>query len=176
MTKIILGLGSNLGNKMQHLSSAVSHIGAFAQNIKCSAIWESAAVLPEGAPADWDMSYYNMALLADTKLEAEQLLEAVKVVEEKLGRQQRARWAPREIDVDILAYGETCIETDTLAIPHPYLLERDFALLPFAELWPDWKYPVEGIYHGKTAEKIAQTKSYGAHAGLKKLAEQLDAA
>lgn len=116
-----------------------------------SPVYESPALLPENAPAGWDMPYYNMAVAGQSALAPEELLKAVKQVEQKLGRQDRGRWGPREIDIDILAFGDTRMNTEALTLPHPGLLQRDFALVPFADVAPGWVHPASGM----TAAELA---------------------
>ncbi|MEJ7759356.1 MAG: dihydropteroate synthase [Gemmatimonadaceae bacterium] len=105
-----------------------------------SAIYESDAMLPEGAPESWKVPYLNLALACETRqnLSPLEVLAQLKHLERVLGRQQRTRWAPREIDIDILAWDGVELDTNDLALPHRGLLERPFALLPLAEVHPDW--------------------------------------
>lgn len=176
MPTIVLGLGSNLGDRAQHLRQAVKLLSRRISGVRLSSVYESKAVLPRGASDAWDIPYYNMALRAEVSMSPEELLTLAKDVEKKLGRSKRERWAPREIDIDILAYGEKTYDADGLIIPHPYLLERDFALLPLVELWPDWKYPIEGIYKNKPARALVKTLGFKERAELRKLKVQLHAA
>jgi 2-amino-4-hydroxy-6-hydroxymethyldihydropteridine diphosphokinase len=168
MSRIILGLGSNVGKREKNLQLAVSLLAPELTNITLSSVLESKALLPEDAPADWDMAFYNMALSAETALGCKDLLAFLKDIEVQIGRKKQGHWSPREIDIDILAYGGFDLETKKLQIPHPHLLERDFALLPFAELWPDWCYPLEGAYRGWRACDIVTDKGYGYSDDLKK--------
>lgn len=176
MPKIILGLGSNLGNRAANLQSAIAALPDCLSDIRFSGIYESAAVLLEGAPAAWNIPYYNMAVSGHTELHPKDLLAVVKDIEQKLGRKQQERWAPREIDMDILAYGEEQVTGEKLTIPHPYLLLRDFALLPLVELWPDWRYPGSGEFAGQRAADIAAKLGYQENSALRKVTVQLHAA
>ena len=135
---------------------AVSHLLA---DIECSSIYESEALLLPGSPPEWNIPYLNMAIKGYSALEPYALLAEVKAIERKLGRQDRGRWSPREIDIDILAYGEEILRSDMLTIPHASLLERSFALQPFAEIHPHWRYPVPGVDYGKTAGELWQSLS-----------------
>ncbi|MGE3713896.1 MAG: 2-amino-4-hydroxy-6-hydroxymethyldihydropteridine diphosphokinase [Alphaproteobacteria bacterium] len=172
MPTIILGLGSNLGDRAANLSGAVRQLSQHVHGIHCSAVYESKAVLPEGAPLQWDIPYYNMALRGRVECSPKRLLSMVKEVEDALGRRQKERWAPREIDIDILAYEGEMAEDEGLIIPHPLLVERDFALVPLVELWPDWRHPVEC----KTATELCIQRGYKEHAGFRKIKDYLDAA
>ncbi len=78
------------------------------------------------------------------------LLARVKAIERDLGRVSRCKWGPREIDIDILAMDDVTMDTPELTIPHRVLLERDFVLLPLADVAPDWRYPLRRAvsWHG----------------------------
>lgn len=153
---VILGLGSNKGNRLAHLSKAVSALGSIIKDITLSPIYESAALLPDEAPPEWDIHYLNMAIRGETELSPQELLVSVKAIEQELGRTFTGHWGPREIDIDILAFDDTILKDNHLTIPHKYLLVRDFALIPLADIAPDWIYPLEGECHGMKAEELAR--------------------
>jgi 2-amino-4-hydroxy-6-hydroxymethyldihydropteridine diphosphokinase len=122
------------------------------------------ALLPAGAPASWDMNFLNMAVAGETTLSPQELLVAIKDIEKNLGRKTGEVWAPRELDIDILAYDDVVLEAPGLSIPHRALLDRDFALLPLVELAPDWHYPCTNKYGQEykdwKAADIAAHKGY----------------
>lgn len=89
-------------------------------------------------------------------------------MELSLGRCAKGKWGPREIDIDILAMDDNIISSEHIRIPHPELFNRDFALLPFAELAPDWKNPVQGAYYSWRASDIARDKGFGPCAALQR--------
>ena len=153
---IILGLGSNWGDKQEYLQKAVDELALILSHLNISSTYEMPALLPEGAPAEWNIPFLNRAVSGETKLNPQDLLKEIKKIEQQLGRIDRGHWGPREIDIDILAYDDEVIDEPDLKIPHRGLLERDFALLPLVELAPDWVYPVVGPYFGKTAHDLAQ--------------------
>jgi 2-amino-4-hydroxy-6-hydroxymethyldihydropteridine diphosphokinase len=156
---IILGLGSNTGDREEYLARAVSMLDDILTGMHTSSLYETAALLPEGAPRDWDMPFLNMAVCGDTSLSPDQLFATVKDIEKKLGRFPSEVWAPRKIDIDILAIENMVIDESALSVPHRALLDRDFALVPLAELVPDWCYPA-GAYKGKRAADIVAEKRY----------------
>lgn len=163
---VVLGLGSNLGDRLGYLSAAVDllvkgsfHI--FQGDIVLSPIYESPALLLADAPDSWNIPFYNMAIMGKSAASPQLLLHTVKKIELLLGRKDRGRWAPREIDIDILAIEHTVVAQDSLAVPHPALLERDFAFLPFADIYPGWRYPLEGSHHNKTIREIITTLPQG---------------
>jgi 2-amino-4-hydroxy-6-hydroxymethyldihydropteridine diphosphokinase/dihydropteroate synthase len=138
---VILGLGSNLGNRAIHLKRAISRLsrgcGAVLHAVRLSRIYESPALTPTGAPAAWDLPYLNCALSGETTLEPGALLRHVQEIERSLGRQDHERWAPRVIDIDILWWTGLEVRSDDLTIPHPEILKRPFVLEPLHDLIPD---------------------------------------
>lgn len=156
MEYIILGLGSNVGNKIDNIKLAIDYLTTEKIITKCkiSKIYESKALLPEGSPESWDINFLNLAVAGTTNYEPVKLLAKIKQIEQKIGRIDRGKWSPREIDIDILIYGNHVIKTDKLIIPHQFLVARPFALIPASELAPDWKYPVEGNYYKKKLRTI----------------------
>lgn len=156
---VILGLGSNMGDRQATLSAAVARLEKLLGEVRLSRLVESPALLRPGAPAEWDKPFLNMAVSGVTSLSPEALLAELKAIEKTLGRIDRGRWGPREIDIDILAMDDMVLTRDALTVPHPGLLERNFALLPLSEVAPDWVYPA-GVYKGKPAVAIAAEKNY----------------
>ncbi len=165
MKRIIFGLGSNLGDRKQHLQKAVDLLIAdFAlKNIKQSDFFANKALLKEDSPKDWDIEFLNIALSGDINydlFDATKILSAIKLIEEKIGRKNNGLiWAPREIDIDILAIDDLIIDLGPkLQIPHKGLLKRDFFLKTFSEIEPSWRYPVKGPHFGKTIIELSLIK------------------
>jgi len=155
---LILGLGTNLNDKLSNLRHALHAIAAIPNLTvqQVSPVYLSDALLPENAPSDWDMPYLNVALRCETKCEPFDLLLQLKKIEKILGRDTNVQhWGPRIIDIDILAWDDKIIESETLSIPRPSLLERPFQLWPLADVAPDWIYPLKSAMQGKTAAEIA---------------------
>lgn len=156
-TRVILGLGANLGDREKTLRNTIEnlHKRHLLFHATPSSILENPALLPEDAPDTWNIPFLNMAVSGYSCLSPETLYHHIKELEIEMGREMEAkRWSPRTIDIDILAYGETHYQTDQLNIPHQALIERHFALAPLAELWPDWQYPIEGKYHKQSATTL----------------------
>ncbi len=148
---ILIGLGGNLGNREANLSAAVAALVAYDVTVvAASALHETPALLPENAPADWDMPYLNQVIAVETHLAPEELLICLKHIEVELGRTPRARWAPREIDLDILSYNDVLMVSDHLTLPHPHMDTRAFVLEPIVEIAPQWRHPV----FNKTAREL----------------------
>lgn len=140
---ILLALGSNLGNREQNLAAVYTALAMQdVEVVKASRIFETPALMPEGAPEDWNIPYLNQVIAVRTHFPPRELLVLIKHIEADLGRKPAARWAPREIDIDILAYDNAMVVEDDLVIPHPALDERRFVLEPLAEIAPDWVHPV----------------------------------
>lgn len=157
---IILGLGSNIGDRLANLRQAVAHIRAL-PNVTIntiSPIYLSDALLPDNAPPDWNKPYLNLALRCESALTPHDLLQALKAIEWRIGRKPDVRhWGPRVLDIDILAFDDTVLESDALTLPHKGLSERPFALWPLADVAPFWKNPLPGVDHGKTAaDRVAK--------------------
>ena len=168
---IILGLGSNIGERKEYLHMAIERLSAFLSGIKLSHVYESRALLPEGAPPEWAQPFLNMAIGGEGTLSPEELLEEVKRIEREMGRQVRGFWGPREIDIDILAMDDVTLETPALNVPHHELLNRDFALLPLLDIAPGWTYPGDGTYKGWRACDIALARGFKASDALVDIGE-----
>ncbi len=139
---VVLGLGSNI-EPIKHLRSALAEIkrlsGVTVVNV--ASIYESDALLPENAPNTWNKKYLNSAVEIEVvNFEPLKLLKDIKVIEQKLGRAGTDRWAPRNIDIDILWVQDFTFNNEALNIPHAQILNRPFALLPLLELRPDFPF------------------------------------
>ena len=140
--RIIFGLGSNLGDRNFYLDEAVLELtqALFLTNSKTSSIFRNPAMLLPNSPKEWDVEFFNIAFSADIDVEKfspEKILEIVKEIEKNLGRKERERWAPREIDIDILAIADLKIELgEKLTIPHRDLFNRDFFVNTVEEIEP----------------------------------------
>jgi 2-amino-4-hydroxy-6-hydroxymethyldihydropteridine diphosphokinase len=119
-----LALGSNLGDRAAYLAAARTALPkAGVDIIRESRVAETAPVGVTDQPA-----FLNQVLEAESSLEPRALLEAIKRIEELLGRKARQRWGPREIDIDILRYDELEVDEPGLRIPHPELQNRPFLI------------------------------------------------
>ena len=135
-----LGLGSNLGNRLDFLNQACRELESLPLlKFRVSSIYESEPLLEMRQP-----KYLNLVLCGLTVLSPIELLEKCQQIENKLGRVRKERWGSRTIDRDILSYGNEIIDTEKLKIPHPEIEKRSFVLLPLFELSPDWVHPESG--------------------------------
>ncbi len=160
--KVALSLGSNKGDRKNFLFRAIKELSVLTviSSIECSTFFENAALLLKGSPPDWDRDFINCVVIGDTKLTLSELLRSVKHIEKSLGRKEGKRWAPREIDIDILLYGKVQIQNHECSVPHIGMLERDFVLLPLKDVAPNWLYTGEGKYQNISVANIVAEK-YG---------------
>jgi 2-amino-4-hydroxy-6-hydroxymethyldihydropteridine diphosphokinase len=132
-----VGLGSNLGDRLANLSTAVGLLArepGFTLR-KVSMAYESE---PVGPPQP---RYLNAVAQIGTLLSPRATLQRLQAIEEQMGRVRRERWGSREIDLDLLLYGQRVVDETGLQIPHPLLEGRAFALVPLAEIAPDVLLP-----------------------------------
>lgn len=140
MTTVFLALGSNLGDRMANLDSAIERLGPSVWVVARSAVYETAPMYVADQPA-----FLNMAVKAETDLAPNALLATLKSIEAELGRKAGGvRFGPRELDLDILLYGDSVLAGPALEIPHPRMAERAFVLCPLADVAADVLHPVLG--------------------------------
>ena len=136
MTDVYLLLGSNEGDLQRLLQQAIEQLGTLGNFCGQSAIYQTAAWGIEDQPA-----FLNMALCLQTEMHPLELLQEIHNIEHNLGRQRSLKWGQRTLDIDILFYGDAIIDLPELKVPHPYLHERRFALVPLNEIAPDVIHP-----------------------------------
>lgn len=125
--KIILALGSNLGNRLQNIRDAIDNIKKIAKIKTSSVIFETEAIVPKNAPQDWNKPYLNIVLVVTSNMTAFKFLSEIKSIETTLGRSLSSeRWSPRPIDIDILFYENKTVMTEELTIPHKQIQNRAF--------------------------------------------------
>lgn len=138
-TEVVLSLGGNKGNREKLLFHAIEALNDQFQLLKVSKIYETAAW---GGVAKGD--FLNQIVVISTEKEPEEVLEILQGIEADLGRTREEPWGDRTMDIDILYFGEKLINSDQLRIPHPFIPERRFVLVPLSELLPEKKHPVSG--------------------------------
>lgn len=143
MSTAYLGLGSNEGNRLRHLRMAVQrlHRRNGLRVTAASPVYETEA--HTRSPEAEQPSFLNAVLCVTTGREPEVVLDVAHAVERAEGRRRSTdrTWAPRPLDVDLLALGDLTCRTDTLILPHPRLGERRFVLRPWADLAPNFVVP-----------------------------------
>ncbi|WP_353286593.1 dihydropteroate synthase [Wolbachia endosymbiont (group A) of Anthophora plumipes] len=135
---IYISIGSNIGNRFSHLQRAAQLLKErYFKDLKSSIILETKAILPNGAPPEWDKPFLNMIVYGSCSSSPEELLKGLKQIECDIGRSQvYEKWAPRVIDLDILLWDDLTLDTPYLRIPHPELINRPFLLHLMAMLSP----------------------------------------
>ncbi len=137
MKLVYIALGSNLGDRKENLRRAQEQIAApDLRVLRVSSIYETAPRDVEDQP--W---FLNQAIECETELFPRQLLARLQKIEKAMGRKRRMAKGPREIDLDILLYGDAVVKAPELEVPHPRMAERRFVLEPLAELVPDKRHP-----------------------------------
>ena len=135
---VYLGLGSNLGNRQGNLDQALKLLSARMQVGKVSSIYDTEPIGNTNQPR-----FLNLVVEVKTRLAPEGLLTMVKGLEQIMGRRSKTG-EPRIIDIDILLYGNEIIKKPDLEIPHPRMGERQFVMVPLAEIAPEVVHPVTG--------------------------------
>ena len=152
-TRAVLALGSNLGDRKQHLKDALSEIANLPSTklLATSSFLETVAITEVGEDQSRP-SYLNSVAIVETELNAEKLHQLTSEIENSLGRVRETKWQDRTIDVDVIAFGSEVVDSENLVIPHPRAHQRLFVLKPWFELEPDAEIPG----HGKIASLIAE--------------------
>ncbi|MBI4540649.1 MAG: 2-amino-4-hydroxy-6-hydroxymethyldihydropteridine diphosphokinase [Gemmatimonadetes bacterium] len=139
-TRVVLGLGSNVGDRLLHLRSGLAALSPWVQVDVVSSVYESRAVGYREQP-----DFLNLVALGETELSAVELLARIHDVEAAQGRMRSFANAPRTLDIDLLFCGDRTVRGEGLIVPHPAWAERSFVLAPLCEVAPSWTDPVSGI-------------------------------
>jgi 2-amino-4-hydroxy-6-hydroxymethyldihydropteridine diphosphokinase len=149
---VFLGLGSNTGDRIGYIESALEKL-EFGRKIvirKRSAVYET---------EPWGIRnqnrFLNMVIKAETLLAPGELYEFIKMTESETGRKKRDRWHEREIDIDVLFYGNVVFSNEKITVPHREIQNRKFVLVPMNEIEPDFEHPV---FHKSIKELLVETK------------------
>ena len=134
-----IGFGSNIDDRLTHIQNAI-HTLSKTEGITLKEISSIYTTDPIGY--EEQAQFLNGVAAIQTSLSPLSLLHTLKDIETAIGRKHRIRWGPREIDLDILIYGDLCVQTVELVIPHPEMHLRGFVLVPLAEIAPNLRHPV----------------------------------
>ena len=136
---IYLALGSNIGDKLHFINSAVEEVSKLKNTkvLRSSSIYKTE---PWGIKTQDE--FLNSVLEIESELNPEELLAKLHMIEIVLGRKNREKWFKREIDIDILFYNDVVMKNDNINIPHPEIQNRKFVLVPLCELNPGFIHPV----------------------------------
>ncbi len=137
VARAAIALGSNIGDRAEHLETAVWEIEErVGPATAISGLYETA---PVGGPDQGP--YLNAVVALQTLWSARSVLDKLLEIELLHGRERRERWGPRTLDLDLLIHGASVIDEPGLTLPHPHLAERRFVLVPLLEAWPDVELP-----------------------------------
>lgn len=141
MSEAVIALGTNLGNRLENINSAIRAIAKLSgvKILKVSGIYETDPVGCED-----DLKFYNAAILVETNVSPHVLLGECLGIEAAMGRIRTKRNGPRVIDLDLILYDGFKSEDYELTLPHPRVLERAFVMAPLLELYPSGRAP--GIF------------------------------
>lgn len=133
-----VALGANLGDAQASVRQAVHALNQLPQTrvAQASSLYRTAPVVSGPAGPDAGPDYINAVVALDTALPALDLLDQLQALEQAAGRERSYRDAPRTLDLDLLLYGQSCIESPRLTVPHPRMGQRAFVLVPLAEIAP----------------------------------------
>jgi 2-amino-4-hydroxy-6-hydroxymethyldihydropteridine diphosphokinase len=135
--RVYLSLGSNVGDRAANLRTAINRVSSLGDVMAVSSFYETEPV--EFAAQPW---FLNCAVELDTEKMPKQLLAGILDIEREMGRRRVQKKGPRTLDIDILLFGNSIIQTKGLTIPHPAMHERRFVLEPLAEIAPEAQHPV----------------------------------
>jgi 2-amino-4-hydroxy-6-hydroxymethyldihydropteridine diphosphokinase len=142
MARIFVGLGSNLGDRADYLHRAITELANLPQTKikKCSSIYETEPVGIKEQP-----QFLNMVVEVDSVLLPQEFLRELKKIERTIGRTQNQRLGPREIDLDLLYYGNEIHNYNELIVPHPEIVNRRFVLVPMKEIAAEFYDPLRHL-------------------------------
>lgn len=157
---IIIAMGSNLpgdyASSTVLLEAALSRFSGAGLNVMRRSRWWRSAAWPDPSRPE----YLNGVVLVETSLPPEAVLAQILALEAQFGRRRDLRNDPRTLDLDLIAYGRSVIDTPDLVLPHPRAHERRFVMGPLAEIAPDWVHPALD----ETAAVLAARAAVGADA------------
>ena len=134
---IYIGLGSNLGNRIQNIENAKYLLKSHGIDIlKSSSYYETLSWPDTSNP-----KFINIIIESSTNFSADRLIKIFKLIEKKLGRRKGPRNSPRTCDIDLISYRDK-IFLDKIVIPHKRMSKRNFVLIPLFEIAPDWTHPI----------------------------------
>ncbi len=154
--QIFVGLGSNVGDRFAFLQRAVGELARLERTKvgACSSVYETEPVGVKN-----QREFLNMVVQLETSLAPRELVLLLKSIELSLGRQATAKWGPREIDLDLLYYGDAVITEETLRIPHAELSHRRFVLVPLKEIAENFLDPLRKLTVGELLRVCSDTSS-----------------
>ncbi|MDH3980614.1 MAG: 2-amino-4-hydroxy-6-hydroxymethyldihydropteridine diphosphokinase [Gammaproteobacteria bacterium] len=141
--RVYVGIGSNLNDPVAQVKEAIEELEVLPDTIMeaCSSLYSCKPMGPQDQP-----DFVNAVVALDTLLSPADLLQRLQRIEELQGRERDGeKWGPRILDLDLLMYGKKVIDTDELKVPHPGMHERDFVIIPLAEIAGNISIPGHGL-------------------------------
>jgi len=134
--QVSFSIGTNVGDRLQNIVETLKLLREYISISNISSVYKTKALY-----FTHQEDFYNLAVVGYTELTPAKLMKMCKKIEKKVGRQKRFQYGPREIDIDIVFYGQKMLHTKSLDVPHLLFQERSFVLVPFAEIIPDFVDP-----------------------------------
>ncbi len=139
---VYLGLGSNMGSRRLNIEKAIKAIG----EVEGISVTKASSFYETEPWGEIDQEkFINAVIEIITDWSPEKLLKKLQEIEIKMGRQRLEKWGPRNIDIDILLFGDEVLDGQELTVPHPYMRERLFVLIPLEEINSAIKFPDDGM-------------------------------
>lgn len=151
MSKVLIGVGSNLGDREFLIRKAIEALRDLPRTVvaRVSSLYDTDPVGDVEQPA-----FLNAVVWIETELEPRELLWQMLLIEKRMGRVRTQRWGPRPIDLDLLFYAKRIIEEPDLQVPHPEAERRAFVLIPLSEIDPEFVHPGTGETIRKMLKKL----------------------
>jgi 2-amino-4-hydroxy-6-hydroxymethyldihydropteridine diphosphokinase len=150
--RVVLSLGSNLGDRLAQLQGAVDAL-ADTPGLRVEGVSPVYETAPVGGPQQPD--YLNAVVVAQGTLSARTVLERALAVENAFDRERDVRWGPRTLDVDVIAVGDLVVDEPDLTVPHPRARDRAFVLVPWLDVDPAAELPGAGLV-GELVEHVGR--------------------
>jgi 2-amino-4-hydroxy-6-hydroxymethyldihydropteridine diphosphokinase len=154
MSRVFIGLGSNLGDRAKYLHRALLELINLHQTTikKYSSVYETEPIGTKGQP-----NFLNMVAELDSMLRPDDLVHELKEIELRVGRTLSEHWGPREIDLDLLYYGGEMVNETELQVPHPEISNRRFVLVPLKEIAADFQDPLRHLSIEELLQRCSDT-------------------
>ena len=162
--EIVLSLGSNFGERRNNLASGLDCLKRVGlTEVRVSPVVESPAELPLGSPSAWNKPYLNLIALGATDLDIESFYQASRKIQRQFGSRTISKWEPRQLDIDIVSWGDDAVSFNGKSIPDKSTFERPFVLSPLVHIEPSFRLPFNSR---KTALSFSSSKSAEFHIPL----------
>lgn len=141
--KVFIGIGGNLSDTPEVIFQGLKFISKELGTIVKASRWVRSRALTEKGISNSEPIFFNGVIEIDTSLSPAVVLKGLLNIETRLGRERQLRWSSRLIDLDLLFYKDKIIQSDTITVPHPEIINRDFVLIPLNEIASDFIHPLE---------------------------------